>query len=235
MVSAYNGRTSFMAKENLALLKELSSQLLIIPVTGRSVASYKSINLGIDFPYALVENGSVLLHHSSIDREWLRESMFIWSIWNNGVYKGDCAEVFKKGVKYLHDNGYKSKGNDYFAISFFNKGMTTKKSDSIREELENILGKYFDVYVGRENVYAILKSFSKGKAINRFFNKYKVVNPYSCAVAGDTVQDWSMFTETGIKLTIGSKTSPAKHTYDFDFLNRHYFTEYVLKTIKEAK
>lgn len=68
-VELYDGREqSFISPRELALLKEISSKILFIPVTTRSFAQYKRIFWAEDFKprYAITTNGAIFLDGEQI-------------------------------------------------------------------------------------------------------------------------------------------------------------------------
>src|SRR4051794_41187319 len=73
-VEVYNGREiSYMTEKAIQLLKELSEQMMFIPVTTRTVEQYSRISLfqeEIRPAYAITCNGGVVLKDGQVDRYW---------------------------------------------------------------------------------------------------------------------------------------------------------------------
>ncbi|MRN55315.1 HAD family hydrolase [Paenibacillus monticola] len=68
------GRTvSYISKQTLDQLKELTSSIIFMPVTTRTIQQYKRINLfqeTIIPDYAITSNGGNILHRGVIDKDW---------------------------------------------------------------------------------------------------------------------------------------------------------------------
>jgi hydroxymethylpyrimidine pyrophosphatase-like HAD family hydrolase len=73
-VEVYNGKEiSFMTEKAIKLLKELSEQMMFIPVTTRTIEQYSRISLfqeEIKPTYAITCNGGVVLKDGKVDRYW---------------------------------------------------------------------------------------------------------------------------------------------------------------------
>lgn len=73
-IERYNGREiTFMTERAIALLRELSEEMLFIPVTTRTIEQYNRITLfqeEIRPAYAITCNGGVVLKDGEVDRYW---------------------------------------------------------------------------------------------------------------------------------------------------------------------
>ena len=73
-VEKFNGKEiSFMTEKAIALLRELSKEMMFVPVTTRTVEQYNRIILfqqEIYPSYAVVCNGAVVLKNGEVDRQW---------------------------------------------------------------------------------------------------------------------------------------------------------------------
>ncbi|GLY08915.1 HAD family hydrolase [Pseudobacillus badius] len=73
-VEIYQGKEiSFMTEKAIRLLKELSQQMMFVPVTTRTVEQYRRVSLfqtEICPKYAITCNGGVILENGQIDRHW---------------------------------------------------------------------------------------------------------------------------------------------------------------------
>lgn len=73
-IEIYNGKEiSFMTEKAIGLLRELSEQMMFLPVTTRTVEQYKRISLfqeDIKPKYAITCNGGVILENGQADRHW---------------------------------------------------------------------------------------------------------------------------------------------------------------------
>lgn len=73
-IERYNGREiTFMTEKAIALLKELSEEMMFVPVTTRTVEQYNRISLfweEIRPAYAITCNGGVVLKDGEVDLYW---------------------------------------------------------------------------------------------------------------------------------------------------------------------
>ena len=73
-IEVYNGREiSFMTEKAIALLRELSEEMMFVPVTTRTIEQYNRISLfheEIRPTYAITCNGGVVLKDGKIDKHW---------------------------------------------------------------------------------------------------------------------------------------------------------------------
>lgn len=73
-VEIYKGKEiSFMTEKAIGLLRELSDQMMFLPVTTRTIDQYKRISLfqeEIRPKYAVTCNGGVILENGQVDRDW---------------------------------------------------------------------------------------------------------------------------------------------------------------------
>ena len=73
-VEVYNGKEiSFMTEKAIALLRELSEEMMFVPVTTRTAEQYNRISLfheEIRPTYAITCNGGVVLKDGNIDLQW---------------------------------------------------------------------------------------------------------------------------------------------------------------------
>lgn len=73
-VEKFNGKEiTFMTEKAIALLHELSEEMMFMPVTTRTVEQYNRVILfqqEIRPPYAIACNGGVILKNGEIDRDW---------------------------------------------------------------------------------------------------------------------------------------------------------------------
>ena len=73
-VEVYNGKeVSFMTEKAITLLRELSEEMMFVPVTTRTAEQYNRISLfreEIRPTYAITSNGAVVLKDGNIDLQW---------------------------------------------------------------------------------------------------------------------------------------------------------------------
>lgn len=69
-----DGRTvSYISQQALAVLKELAAKMVFMPVTTRTIAQYRRINLFQETvipDYAITSNGGNILVNGKVDQEW---------------------------------------------------------------------------------------------------------------------------------------------------------------------
>ncbi|WP_449622920.1 HAD family hydrolase [Robertmurraya sp. Marseille-Q9965] len=64
---------SFMTNKSLEYLRELSSKLLFVPVTTRSIHQFQRVSFsGISHKYAVTSNGANIYYHGQLLTEWNR-------------------------------------------------------------------------------------------------------------------------------------------------------------------
>ena len=217
---------SYISKDNLQKFIKISTLTKIIPITTRGVVSYNTIDFGIPFEYALVDNGAILLHNNEIDKEWLEESRKLFEKGKNS---------FNIGYNYLEQNGFKTKTNSEFTIDFNVRDMTLEERDKHYEKLEKLIGEQFDVFKignnpnGLKGIYATYKEFNKGDSLKRFIKKLGTIE--KLIVAGDSGSDWSMMKQS--EYSIGLSDSPAHYTFEKEkFTNYTYdYIDFVIDTV----
>lgn len=67
-------KISFMTEKAIHILKKLSKEMIFIPVTTRTIAQYKRIDIFKEIApkYAIVSNGGNLIVNGEVDHEWNR-------------------------------------------------------------------------------------------------------------------------------------------------------------------
>ncbi|ULO07278.1 hydrolase [Paenibacillus sp. 19GGS1-52] len=93
------GRTvSYISQQTLDQLKKLTSSIIFMPVTTRTIQQYKRINLfqeTIIPDYAITSNGGNILHRGVIDKDW-RAS--VGRLVERGSAKAEEVEVLVRSV-----------------------------------------------------------------------------------------------------------------------------------------
>lgn len=148
---------SYMEKEALLLLNELSNNLLFIPVTTRSLEQYKRIDLKITPLYSITSNGGIILKNNESLKSW---DYFIKNNISNKNYM-EIQDKLKSINKYLTreliliDN-----------VFFFSK-IDDNNLLELNYKLDNILKWYDWTYTIQGNkIYIMPKFISKENAIN---------------------------------------------------------------------
>lgn len=216
--------TSYIKETNLKKLQELSREIQIIPVTTRGIVSYNTINLGIDFSYALLDSGAILLVNGEIDIAWLGES--------EDIFQSEI-ELFEKGKSYLENQGFRSKTDSPFVIDYRLEVIDEEKQRIAFEGLKSLIGEKFDVFkAGNRGIFATHKELNKGKNLIRFQKEY---GKDSMITAGDSEADWPMLKISD--KSIGLTDSPATYQFNKDTFkeNNYLFLDFVLDSIEKIK
>ncbi len=179
-------KLSFMTVHAYNMLDEIynSDDIIIVPVTTRSLEQYNRIDLfkGRHAPLALAANGGILIENGVVNNEWSEKSKEIIS---------DCLTDFERGMSYL-----KSDENVYFEIRIVDGLFVFTKSSKpleTKEYLEKTLDSdRVNVYNIGDKVYIFPDILSKGTAIRRL-REYSGFRKIVCA--GDSEFDISMLDE----------------------------------------
>lgn len=148
---------SYMEKEALLLLNELSNNLLFIPVTTRSLEQYKRINLKIKPLYSITSNGGIILKNNEPLKSW---DDFI----KNNISNKNYIEI-KNKLKSI--NKYLTRELTFIDNVFFFSKINDNNSFELNYELDNILKCYDWTYTIQGNkIYIMPKFISKENAIN---------------------------------------------------------------------
>lgn len=148
---------SYMEKEALLLLNELSNNLLFIPVTTRSLEQYKRINLKIKPLYSITSNGGIILKNNEPLKSW---DDFI----KNNISNKNYIEI-KNKLKPI--NKYLTRELTFIDNVFFFSKINDNNLFELNYELDNILKCYDWTYTIQGNkIYIMPKFISKENAIN---------------------------------------------------------------------
>jgi HAD superfamily hydrolase (TIGR01484 family) len=201
-VEKHNGKElSFMSKEAYILLKKLSENCLIVPVTTRSLEQYRRLDLGIHFDYAIVAHGALLLADGEVDTQWENES--------RNLFSAELPQIIEDG------NMYDIRHVENMFI--FAKAYDTVQAVNLLQK--TLVRNDFNIFSVHNKVYIFPKGFDKGAAIERLRQHFK---PKSVICAGDSTLDIPMletadiaFAPTG--LAIGKSCIQINETEDFTF------------------
>ncbi len=177
---------SFMTPGAYYMLEKIynSKDIIIVPVTTRSLEQYNRIDLfkGRYAQLALAANGGILIENGVINKEWSDKSRQMIS---------DCLPDFERGISYL-----KKDQNVYFEIRIVDELFVfTKSSEPLKtkEYLEKKLDSCrVNVYNIGDKVYIFPDILSKGMAIKRL-RDYVGFEKIICA--GDSEFDVPMLNE----------------------------------------
>lgn len=180
-VEIYQGREiSFITEKTHALLKEIKTRVLFVPVTTRTQEQYQRIDLGIGTPeYALTCNGGVLLKNGVEDAAWYEQSLRLVS---------DSAETLAYGERLLEqDENRCLEVRNIRGLFLFTKSEKPLASAArLRKRLDC---EKADVFCNGTKVYIVPRQLNKGAAVLRLKEK---IGAERIAAAGDSKFDISM-------------------------------------------
>lgn len=219
---------SYMEKEALLLLNELSNNLLFIPVTTRSLEQYKRIDLKITPLYSITSNGGIILKNNERLKSW---DDFIKNNISNKNYM-EIQDKLKSINKYLTreliliDN-----------VFFFSK-IDDNNLFELNYELDNILKWYDWTYTIQGNkIYIMPKFISKENAIN-YLLQNELSKDNFIITAGDGKLDYNFVFLSGSNLSIVPLNSELYNLIgdkDFKFNSFKYNTCGTLDMLKYIK
>ena len=183
---------SYMEKEALLLLNELSNNLLFIPVTTRSLEQYKRIDLKIKPLYSITSNGGIILKNNEPLKSW---DDFI----KNNISNKNYIEI-KNKLKSI--NKYLTRELTFIDNVFFFSKINDNNLFELNYELDNIL-KYYDwTYTIQGNkIYIMPKFISKENAIN-YLLRNELSKDNFIITAGDGKLDYNFVFLPGSNLSI---------------------------------
>lgn len=183
LVETMDGKElSYMTKVSHELLKKVSSEKELVPLTTRSLAQYSRIDFGnqVKVKYAMVANGGILLENNKINEEWFKETREI---------VGYADAELEKGIEIL-----KKDKNICFEIRKVDGLFVFTKSSNVEETIKQ-LKETLDtnvVYVDYNGtkVYIFPKKLDKGSSLKRLRNYVGADNYF--VSAGDSDFDIPM-------------------------------------------
>lgn len=207
---------SYISENNLKKLHKIAEKADIVPLTTRSESSFKKFNVGIDFKYALIENGACFVKNGNIDDIWKEESKKL-------LEQGKKSENICR--KYLEGHGYVVKSSSTFVIDYINNHTTMSDTEKCFNELVELVGDDFDVALNSVGqIYAVYKKLRKDENLKRFLQKYKYDKIITC---GDSFADYGMLKD---HIGIGLSNSPARYKFSLQYYktDNHTFTDFAL-------
>lgn len=221
-VELYDGReVSFITGRTYELLGRLSSYIMIVPTTTRTVEQYRRINIGsINPDYALVCNGGVLLVNGKEDDGWYNESMDMVK---------PCQHELKKASRIL-----KGDMNRCFELRNIKNLFIFTKSSNPYESMQRLTAgldmSLVDVLCNGVKVYVVPKVLNKGNGVKRLKEKLKA---YKVISSGDSEFDISMlnYADMGVaplELGYGYKLKDSVKIIDSENVFSEEMLEYIL-------
>lgn len=180
-VEELNGRKqSFITEKAFSYFKS-QNRYEVIPITTRTKEQYERLSKlseTLNFEYALICNGAVLLVDGKEDKSWKNQSMEI------------CREDAAFFYDVLEKVRTKVETESIISVDPFMFYVKTKETETMYNYMMKIADKsHLLIYRDSRKVYCIPSSLSKGKALERF----KILEYEDfCLAAGDSDFDVSM-------------------------------------------
>jgi hydroxymethylpyrimidine pyrophosphatase-like HAD family hydrolase len=177
------GWVSFMTETSYRLLKELSRQTLLIPVTTRTTKQFSRFVIfaqDISIKYAITSNGATILEHGLPMEVWSNQISDRLKL--ESVPQADLLSILDKEGVYL--DGVRKQADGWFFYFLLN----SLPSDIERKSIEDLAAKFgWRISLQGRKLYFIPQAISKGNALE-FICKLEGVK--AVAGAGDSLLDW---------------------------------------------
>ncbi len=182
---------SYIEKESLLLLNDLSKKLLLIPVTTRSLNQYKRIKFPCKFKYSIISNGGIILKNGKRLKQWDK-------LIKRKINKTDYIEI-KNNLNRI--NKYLIKEINLIDDVFYFSKVKENYINDLMSELDNILIDYnWDYTIQSNKLYIIPNFISKENAI-KYLLKTEIKGNNFIITAGDGKLDYNFvfFKEANLK------------------------------------
>lgn len=174
-VETKNGKElSFMTRESYAMLKDVVTKCVFVPVTTRSLEQYLRIDLGVKPKYAIVAHGALLINDGKIDDQWTAETRRLLNVELPKINEINANELIYD-IRYVED------------FFIFTK---SKYPQQAVDFLQTIVDeKQLKVCAVHNKVYILPLRLDKGAAVKRL-KKFLQIQSVICA--GDSELDIPM-------------------------------------------
>ncbi|WNS41881.1 hydrolase [Paenibacillus sp. MMS20-IR301] len=183
-----DGRTvSYISRQALAILQELAAKIVFMPVTTRTIAQYRRINLFRETvipDYAVVSNGGNILVRGEVDREWRAA---VGRLVDNGsAPAGEAAGIVRSVVRaeWIISERY---CDELFYTYVVERGLLPL--DEITRMAERLDGLGWKVSLQGRKLYVVPESVNKSDAI---LHVRRTVRSEPMAASGDSLLDKSL-------------------------------------------
>lgn len=181
-------KLSYMTPYAVEKLRSLSSGILPIPITTRSVEQFRRIKIfGDEPPMAVTSNGGTLLINGVSDKQWRSGSEQLIN---------SAAEELERGKKLLETDKNRS-----FEVRFVDDSFIFTKSDEPEKTVSLLTSKLdtqiVDILTNSSKIYILPKGLNKGNALERL---KKRLSPETTIAAGDSEFDIPMLLSADIAL-----------------------------------
>ncbi|WP_264738318.1 HAD family hydrolase [Cytobacillus firmus] len=180
-VESKDGReVAFMTNEALMMLKEVSAQMLFVPVTTRTYEQYKRIFIfqdDLNIPYTITSNGANIHYQGKPLEEWFgivrKRLMSECALLEEMMDRSQCLEL----------NGKIKTAENLFFYYILNEQITT----AAKEEIVRLTESYgWRISLQGRKLYFMPNPICKGEAVKFIKNREGINNVFG---AGDSVLD----------------------------------------------
>ncbi|MCG8481779.1 MAG: HAD hydrolase family protein [Clostridia bacterium] len=186
---------SYMTRQAVDLLKEISKCLLFIPTTTRTITQYKRIKIfqqEIKSKYAIVSNGGNILYNGNVDEDWKKriKSLFL----NESYQLSDVLNQFNeiKGNWVLRSHT----ADDMFGYLIVDEEkIPHNELKGFKDWAHNINWK---ISLQGRKLYLIPEYICKGKAVEYIAERE---NKSTILAAGDSLLDLPMLEKAHYAIT----------------------------------
>ncbi|MGG0716833.1 HAD family hydrolase [Robertmurraya massiliosenegalensis] len=149
---------SFMSKKALDYLGKLSSKLMFVPVTTRSLSQYKRVSFqGIVHKYAVTTNGAIILYNGNQLSEW--NEKISKEIRSTSVSMGELVDLL---LGHFTIDGDLRFVEERFVYYYLEKDITPELLSEVTKFSEE---KGWRVSLQGKKLYFVPRPLSKGSAI----------------------------------------------------------------------
>lgn len=209
----------FCRKESFALLEKIVQDVLLIPITTRSIEQYHRICLPLSHApqYALTTNGAILFVNGKIDIPWYEQSKKIVEPW-----KAEFLEIQHRLQEIPEIKRFRMI-DDMYLFAACDNPKDAEISQSYFYEKTDL-----NVEVSGRKLYFFPPMLSKGDAIDRLRMKFA---PSCIIAAGDSRIDIPMLNRADISIFIEEYV--AHHAKMICYQGNHVrdYTKFVLQQV----
>ncbi len=204
-IEMYQGReVSYMTKKTYCLLKQVARNMLLVPVTTRTLEQYNRIDLGLGvLPYALVCNGGIMLENGKENKRWYQQSLASVQSAKTELQKAfNLLECDKRRIFELR-----------FIRNLFVFTKCVKPEEVVCKLKKQIDLSVVDVLNNHNKIYVVPKTLRKGESIKRL---RRYIEGKKILAAGDSEFDISMLQAADI--AFAPKQLADKYNLSKDFI-----------------
>lgn len=211
----------FCRKESFALLDQIAQDVLLIPITTRSIEQYHRISLPLSHApqYALTTNGAILLVNGKIDMPWYEQSKKIVEPW-----KAEFLEIQHRLQEISEIKRFRMI-DDMYLFAACDNPKDAEISQSYFYDKTDL-----NVEVSGRKLYFFPPMLSKGDAIDRLREKF---SPSCIISAGDSHIDIPMLNQADVSIFIEEYVAPQAKMICYQGNNVRDYTKFVLQQVLE--